>query len=43
MNGSYVRSHSTQQGILMFEDDNGGGDNNNYNYIYLGLFKDGIM
>jgi hypothetical protein len=26
MNGSYVRSHCTQPGILMFEDDDGGSD-----------------
>lgn len=26
MNGSYVRSHCTQPGILVFEDDDGGGD-----------------
>jgi len=26
MNGSYVRSHCTQPGILMFEDDDGSGD-----------------
>lgn len=26
INGSYVRSHCTQPGILMFEDDDGGGD-----------------
>jgi hypothetical protein len=26
MDGSYVRSHCTQSGILMFEDDDGGSD-----------------
>jgi hypothetical protein len=26
MSGSYVRSHCTQPGILMFEDDDGSGD-----------------
>jgi hypothetical protein len=26
MNGSYVRNHYTQPGILMFEDDDGGSD-----------------